>query len=103
MTYTVLQKGSNGVHITKNGSSVDLSSFTQSQINNGEIRLENRPGASDDKFDVIVMDLSGNTKVLFVRVEPIALQLFNHTTINIVQGQTYIVLERYDLIKYKFY
>lgn len=90
----MLQKGSNGVHITKNGSSSELTSFTQHQINNGDIRLEHRPGSSDDKFDVIVFDLGGHTRVLFVRLEQIALQLFNHTTISFIQGQTYIVLER---------
>lgn len=91
--YNVVQKGSNGIRITKNDSATELTSFTQQQINNGEIRLEHTP-MFDDKFDVIVFQIMGNYRSLFVRIEQIALQLFNHTTIGFMQGKTYIVLDR---------
>jgi hypothetical protein len=93
LKYSVWQKGSNGVRLTRNGTSTELSTFTQKQIDEGLIRLEHTPSA-DDKFDVIVLQVGGHTRVLFVRLEPIALQLFNHTDISFIQGNTYIVLER---------
>ncbi|KAI6182868.1 hypothetical protein M3Y97_00426900 [Aphelenchoides bicaudatus] len=95
LAYSVLQKGSNGVRVTKNGTSTELNSFTQKQIDEGLIRLEHTP--ADEKFDVIVLLVGGHTRVLFIRLEPIALQLFNHTDISFVQGNTYIVLSRKHL------
>jgi hypothetical protein len=81
---------------TKNGS-LSLTTFTQKQIDAAQVRLEHTPVSSDDKFDVIVFRVAGHLRVLFVRVESIALQLFNHTDISFVQGKTYILLDRKHL------
>uniref|UniRef100_A0A914YY90 Chondroitin sulfate proteoglycan 4 n=1 Tax=Panagrolaimus superbus TaxID=310955 RepID=A0A914YY90_9BILA len=55
VTFTLLQKGSNGIKVVVMDSKVDEKvTFTQAQINKGQIRLEHTPLSNDDRFDVLL-------------------------------------------------
>uniref|UniRef100_A0A7E4US38 Cadherin domain-containing protein n=1 Tax=Panagrellus redivivus TaxID=6233 RepID=A0A7E4US38_PANRE len=100
ITYSLVQKGSNGVKlvILDAPATVDQT-FTQAQINKGQVRLEHTPLSSNDRFDVLVFSIGGaeNMRALAVRIEPLALNLFNHSDITYEQGRTYVVLTRQHL------
>ncbi|KAI6207840.1 hypothetical protein M3Y96_00051600 [Aphelenchoides besseyi] len=97
VTYEVIQRASNGVRLAMNGTNKEVETFGQHQIDAGHIRLEHTPLSADDKHDVIVMRVGGHLRVLLIRIEPLALQLFNYTPITYVQGRTFVLLDRKHL------
>ncbi|KAI6241244.1 hypothetical protein M3Y99_00348500 [Aphelenchoides fujianensis] len=95
VVYRVVQAGSNGVRLATNGTVGEVASFGQRQVDGGQIRLEHTPLSGG--HDVLVLQVGGHLRVLHVRVEPLALQLFNFTPISFVQGRTFVVLDRKHL------
>ncbi|CAD5206846.1 unnamed protein product [Bursaphelenchus okinawaensis] len=94
--YTVIQQPSNGVKLKINGSK-QSDTFSQEQINSGSVSLEHSPLSADDKFDVMMLQIGTFTKVIVIEIEPLALELFNHTEVSYVQGKTYVVLNNKHL------
>lgn len=95
----MIQKGTNGIRVVILDSLVtDEIKFTQAQLNKGQVRLEHTPMSTDERFDVLGFKIgSFLLKSLIVRIEPLALNLFNHSIINYQQGKTYIVLTKSHL------
>lgn len=108
--YRVLQPFTNGVRFIQTDKGIrkqneelvsfsnnnpTILEFSQAQINKGLISIEHTPFSNDDKFDVITIQVGSlNTRALLVSIEPLALQLFNHSVITYEQGKTFVVLNR---------
>ncbi|KAE9552084.1 hypothetical protein FO519_004710 [Halicephalobus sp. NKZ332] len=96
--YKLVQRGSNGVRVVILDSFVtDEITFTQAQVNKGQVRLEHTPMSSEDRFDVLVFGIGQKSRALVVKIEPLALNLFNHSLITYEQGKTYVVLTKAHL------
>uniref|UniRef100_A0AC34QD01 Uncharacterized protein n=1 Tax=Panagrolaimus sp. JU765 TaxID=591449 RepID=A0AC34QD01_9BILA len=84
--YYLIQKGSNGIRVViLDSPATDEIIFSQAQINKNQIRLEHTPMSTDDRFDVLVFGIGNETRILTIRVEPLALNLFNHSIITYEQ------------------
>lgn len=69
--------------------------FTQAQLNEGLVSIEHNPLSTDDKFDVVTIEVNSQlTRALLIAIEPLALQLINHSLITYDQSKTFIVLNR---------
>ena len=98
ITYRLIQRGSNGIRVVILDSLIkDEVTFTQAQINKGQVRLEHTPMSSEDRFDVLVFGIGSESKALTIRIEPLALNLFNHSVITFEQGKTYVILTKAHL------
>uniref|UniRef100_A0A914CIW4 Chondroitin sulfate proteoglycan 4 n=1 Tax=Acrobeloides nanus TaxID=290746 RepID=A0A914CIW4_9BILA len=100
VVYEVQQQGTNGVRFALVGpenAAIEVTRFTQAQINKAHVRLEHTPLSADDRFDVLILSVGNHTRSIVVRLEPLALNLFNHTDITYPQGKTYVLLNRKHL------
>ncbi|KAI1706317.1 cadherin-like domain-containing protein [Ditylenchus destructor] len=108
LSYRVIQLPSNGVRLITTASNSAqapevIHEFTQAQVNKGQIAVEHMPTPSSESaegnpdFDLIGLEVAGQSRILLVRIEPLALRLVNHTEIALHQGKTYVVLNRSHL------
>ncbi|CAD5210054.1 unnamed protein product [Bursaphelenchus xylophilus] len=96
LVYHVVKQPANGVKVRLN-STAEVKEFRQDQINAGLVRLEHSPLAADDRFDVLMLEMGGQSRVMVIEIEPLALDLFNHSVVSYLQGNTYVLLDRRHL------
>ncbi|VDK79865.1 unnamed protein product [Litomosoides sigmodontis] len=93
LEYRLLQTGSNGVKFLVKGEMTKL--FTQNDVNRGKIRLfhQQQLDAYDD-IDVIVLQIGSHIRALIIDILPLSLSLKNHSDVEYIQGESYVLLNR---------
>ncbi|MFH4974185.1 hypothetical protein AB6A40_000894 [Gnathostoma spinigerum] len=96
LVYRLAQTGSNGVTVLLKNE--QIREFTQADINKGKVKLKHHPHFDEhDRLDVLTIQMGHHIRCLVIDILPLSLSLHNHTDITLVQGSTYVVLNRTHL------